>query len=339
MLKIEEDLLGGMHLMELAASERLHLPTLCRTVTKGVLLYCDLLHKEGENAKARELLGTWRTFLPQFVGRDGVCLVEVIGAMRQAELFLQCARRINAIDEIPTLQAVTGLDKEMQASIYRDLSHLRAGGLLSAFVPPNFRGLDNLDEWKVERRLEAAAFDAMSLGLACLLLLVAMAFLGLQALRLRLGGRNPFLFLLPASVYARLFLRGILLPALAYPVLAYFIAGRGGLPIVQQVVPIAWLCLLWPAFYGFCCHNALKTWMRSIGAEAQDAFRASLSLNLLVLLAVLLLFHGCILRPIADWRQRHYARLETLVLPRPGIQTLEQRIIQNWQTRFLQRCQ
>lgn len=56
------------------------------------------------------------------------------------------------------------------------------------------------------------------------------------------------------------------------------------------------------------------------------------------LLVVLLLPIGGVLRPISSWRQRHYARQETLVIPRDCVETYEKRVIRKWQERFHNLC-
>ena len=119
-------------------------------------------------------------------------------------------------------------------------------------------------------------------------------------------------------------------------VLTYFIGGKGGAWLVLQVIPFAYLCFLWPLFYGVCCNCAIKKWIRSIGGGSHEGFSASRSFNMLCLFVVLLLFFGCILRPIAELRERHYARRETLVIPWEGAEIAEERVAHKLQKRLLE---
>ena len=155
---------------------------------------------------------------------------------------------------------------------------------------------------------------------------------------MRIGGRRPFLFIMPQSSYKGLLIKGLLLPTLIYFVLTYFIAGKGGPWFVLQVIPFAYLCLLWPLCYGVCCNREIKKWIRSIGGGSHEGFSASRSFNMLCLFVVLLLFFGCILRPIAELRERHYARKETLVIPWAwdGAETAEERVVHKLQKRLLE---
>ncbi len=326
MLRIKEDLLGGMHLIDEAARERLLFLSPFRRIARGVVLYCDLLHKEGDDAQAVELLATWRTFLPQYLGGNDAHLLDFLGGTAVAADYLKCAKRLGAEDEITVLQKLVDLDKKLRNAPDNHLKSIRKGGLLSSLVPPYSLGAEDYAEWEVERRLEAATFETLLLGLACVELLFAIAVLGLWTLHLRLGRRHPFLFIMPRRTYLELFVQGILIPAVLY------------LVISQLVISAVYLCLLWPIYYGLCSRSALTAWMRSIGADAQDAFRASRSLNLLCLLAVLLVAYGCVLRPITSWRQRYYAGKETLVIPKEGVEILERRVIKKWQADFLEHC-
>ena len=222
-----------------------------------------------------------------------------------------CAKRLGMAYETSVLQAGEDIDKEMQDSmrVHSTLSLRSAGGLLSRIVPPYSEGGDNVAEWSTERKLEVAAFDSMAIGLSCLVLLVAIVLFSLHALFLRIGGRHPFLFILPKTAYAALLLKGILLPALIYIVALFFIAGNdapGFRPI--HVAPCVFLCVVWPLGYAAYCRYLMARWMHSIGAGNHNAFQASRSLNMACLLVVLLLSIGGVLRPISSWRQRRYAQ-------------------------------
>lgn len=341
MLKVQDDLLGGLHLIEVASRERTPLRVVSTNIARGVALYCDFLHSEGDNAKAQELLRSWRVFIPQFVEREGACMVDILAGIRQVKTFLMCAKRLDMAYETSVLQAGEDIDREMLDSmrVHSTLSHRSAGGLLSRIVPPYSEGGDNVAEWSTERKLEVAAFDSMAIGLSCLVLLVAIVLFSLHALFLRIGGRHPFLFILPKTAYAALLLKGILLPALIYIVALFFIAGNdapGFRPI--HVAPCVFLCVIWPLGYAAYCRYLMARWIHSIGAGNHNAFQASRSLNMACLLVVLLLPIGGVLRPISSWRQRHYARQETLVIPRDGVETYEKRVIRKWQERFHNLC-
>jgi hypothetical protein len=215
------------------------------------------------------------------------------------------------------------------------------GGILTWGTPPYPIEDDNIAEWSVERRLEAAAFETMFLGFACLILVIAIAVFGLHALAMRLLGRRPFLFIMPKRTYIALLLKGILLPSLLFLGISHFMAGNGksGLGFVaNQLLPAIYLCVLWPLCYGLYVHRTLKRWTYSIGGQNNNAFRASHSLNMLCCLAVLLLAIGCILRPIFAWSQGYYASRETLVIPREGVEIREKRVIRKWQGRLLEQC-
>ena len=339
MLKIHEDLLGGLHLIDVVAREKLYLQVVGTNIARGVVLYCDILHKEGNDAKALEFLRTWRVFIPQFVEREGACMLDILAGIKRMKFFLKCAKRLDMADEIAALQAGADMDKEMQDTIHgHTKKYLRAGGLLSGIVPPYSVEGDNIAEWSIERKLEVATFDSMTIGLSCLVLLVTIVLFAIHAFFLRIGGRRPFLFILPKTAYARLLLKGILLPALIYLAMVFYTAGKGGLGFLLQGLPCAFLCLVWPLYYAAYCHRLLTGWMHSIGADNHDTFRASSSLNMLCLLVVLLLAIGGILRPISNWRQRHYARMETLVIPRNGVETYEKRVIRKWQKHLQNLC-
>ena len=218
----------------------------------------------------------------------------------------------------------------------RGTDHLYACGLISGMAQPFSTESTDIKEWTIARRLEAAAFDSASIALACLCLLVVIAIFGVDVLAMRIGGRRPFLFIMPQSSYKGLLIKGLLFPTLIYFVLTTIIAGKGGPWFVLQVIPFAYLCLLWPLCYGVCCNRAIKKWIRSIGGGSHEGFSASRSFNMLCLFVVLLLFFGCILRPIAELRERHYARKETLVIPWGDRETLEDRAVRKLQKRILE---
>ncbi|MBO4618983.1 MAG: hypothetical protein J5654_02630 [Victivallales bacterium] len=340
MLKIKNDLLGGMHLIDAAARERLLFWPSFKSISKGIILYCDLLHHGGNNAKAITLLTTWRTYLTQYLGGESTHFVDILGSIRLAGEYLKCAKRLGASDEIAALTAVGEIRREMRETVEGFAKSHHEGGMLTWGTPPYPIESDNIAEWTVERRLEAATFESMYLCLACFVLLVAIAVFGLHALAMRLLGRRPFLFIMHKRVYIGLLLKGILFPGLIFLAISHFImASNGGLGVVaNQVLPAIYLCLLWPLYYGVYSRRLLTAWMNSIGAKTHHAFRASRSLNMLCLLVALLLAIGGILRPISYWRQRYYASRETLVIPRGGVETREKRVIRKWQARLLELC-
>ena len=346
MLKIKNDLLGGMHLIDAASRERLLFRSAFKNISKGIILYCDLLHHDGDNARAVSLLATWRTYFTQYLGGENTHLVDLIGGIRLAGDYLECAKRLGASDEIAALTAVGEIRREMvKATQTQGFFHQfhQEGGLLTWGTPPYPIEGENIAEWTVERRLEATTFGTLYLCLACFVLLLAIALFGFHALVMRLLGRRPFLFILPKRAYTALLLKGILLPSLIFLVISHFILAanaRWGLGFVaNQLLPAIYLCVLWPLYYGVNSHRVLTAWMNSIGAMTHHAFRASRSLNMLCCLTVLLLAIGCILRPISALRQRYYARRETLVIPREGVEIHEKRVIRKWQTRLLELCQ
>ncbi len=342
MLTIKEDLLGGLHLLDTDGTRRRMFQPVRQFLPNGVIQYCDFLNQEGDNAKAIELLATWRTLLPQFLCEDGTYVSDIsIFSSRLAEDFLKCAKRLDATHEITALKAVADIRREMNKSLRDATVFHRKGGMLSILAGAYSAEGDDIAEWTVERRLEAATFETMFLALACLILVVAIVVFGLHAIVMRLSGRHPFLFILPQSAYINLLLRGILLPALLYLAISHFNAGSGFCGpdfVLHQLYPAIYLCLLWPLFYGVYSRRLLTAWMNSIGAKTHHAFRASRSLNMLCLLAALLLAIGGILRPISYWRQRYYASRETLVIPRDGVEIREKRVIRKWQGRLLEQC-
>ena len=136
MLEIRGDLLGGMQLINFRSRQRLLFISSFRSIARGIALYCDLLHKEGNNEKAIELLATWRTYIPQFLNGDNIhCInyVDIAGGFRNMEDYLECAKRIGATDEIAAFQSILDIEKEMLclketgpvASMYTD----RVGGV------------------------------------------------------------------------------------------------------------------------------------------------------------------------------------------------------------------
>ena len=342
MLKIKNDLLGGMHRIDAASRERLLFRPAFKCISKGIILYCDLLHHEGDNARAVKLLATWRTYFTQYLGGENTHLVDLIGGIRLAGDYLECAKRLGASDEIAALTAIGEIRREMRGTIKDFQQFHLEGGILTWGTPPYPTEGDNIAEWSVERRLETTTFATTYLGLACFVLLIAIAVFGLHALAMRLLGRRPFLFILPKRIYIALLLTGILLPSLLFLGISHFIMagnGRSGLGFVaNQLLPAIYLCALWPLCYGIYVHRTLKRWTYSIGGQNNNAFRASHSLNMLCCLAVLLLAIGCILRPIFAWSQGYYASRETLVIPREGVEIREKRVIREWQSHLLELC-
>ena len=337
MLKIRGDLLGGMQMIDFRARERLLFLGGLRRIARSVAAYSVILHKEGDNAKAVELLATCRTFLSQYFSTDNIHFMDIFSCTRISAEFLICAKRLGASDEIAAWQTIVDSEEERRAMMQQEnRSYLDASGLISGMAQLFSTESTGVKEWTNERRLEAAAFDSASIVLACLCLLVVIALFGVDVLAMRIGGRRPFLFIMSQSLYKDLLIKGLLLPTLIYFVLTYFIAGKGGPWFVLQVIPFAYLCLLWPLFYGVCCNRAIKKWIRSIGGGSYEGFSVSRSFNMLCLFVVLLLFFGCILRPIAELRERHYARKETLVIPWGDRETLEDRAVRKLQKRILE---
>ena len=336
MLKIREDLLGGMQMIDFRARERLLFLGGLRRIARSVAAYSLILHKENDNAKAVELLSTCRTFLSQYISLDNIHHMDIFSCIRISEELLSCAKRLGAIDEIAVWQTIVDSEKERRAMLQANPSYMYESGLISGMALLFSTESTGNKEWTLERRLEAAAFDSASIALACLCLLVVIAVFGVDVLAMRIGGRRPFLFIMSQSLYKDLLIKGLLLPTLIYFVLTYFIAGKGGPWFVLQVIPFAYLCLLWPLCYGVCCNRAIKKWIRSIGGGSHEGFSVSRSFNMLCLFVVLLLFFGCILRPIAELRERHYARKETLIIPWGDRETLEDRAVRKWQKQILE---
>ena len=337
MLKIREDMLGGMQLIDFRSRERLLLLSGIKSISRHVVLYCDILRKEGEKTKAIELIGTWRAFLLQYFKEADRHFSEIRCGIHIADDFLNGARRLGAEEEANALQAVVDVEKERKASRKDDLYLNMKGGLMSAFQVPYTLETENVAEWSIERRLEAAAFDAMSIGLGCICLLIIIALLGVDVFAMWIGGRHPFLFIMSKFVYKSLLLKAILLPTLVYFAITYFVGGKGGPWFLLQIITIVYLCLVWPLYYGVFCLRTLAKWTHSIGAGSHEGFKASRSFNMLCLFVVLLLFYGCILRPMANWREHHYASMETLVIPRAGVEIREERAAHEWQERFLEK--
>ena len=336
MLKIREDLLGGMQMIDFRSKEQLLFWAIARKIQRYVVTYCDILRVEGNNANAIELLATCRPFLSQYLNLDNIHYVEILGFFRISEELLSCAKRLGATDEITAWQTIVDSEKERRAMLQANRSYMDACGLISGMAEPFSTESTDIKEWTIERRLEAAAFDSASIALACLCLLVVIAIFGVDVLAMWIGGRRPFLFIMHQSYYKSLLIKGLLLPTLIYFVLTTIIAGKGGPWFVLQVIPFAYLSLLWPLCYGVCCNHALKKWIRSIGGGSHEGFSVSRSFNMLCLFVVLLLFFGCILRPIAELRERHYARKETLVIPWDGVEIAEERVTRNLQKRLLE---
>ena len=337
LLKIREDLLGGMQMIDFRARERILFLGGVRRIARSVAAYSIILHKEGDNAKAAEIHSTCRTFLSQYLSLDNIHYMDILACIRISAELLNCAKRLEATDEIAAWQAIVDSEKERRETMnQRDKDNLYACGLISGMALLFSTESTDINEWTNERRLEAAAFDSASIALGCLCLLVVIAVFGVDVLAMWIGGRRPFLFIMPQSSYKNLLIKGLLLPTLIYFVLTYFIAGKGGPWFVLQVIPFAYLCLLWPLCYGVCCNHAIKKWIRSIGGGSHEGFSVSRSFNMLCLFVVLLLFFGCILRPIAELRERHYARKETLVIPWGDRETLEDRAVRKLQKRILE---
>ena len=337
MLKIRGDLLGGMQMIDFRARERLLFLGGLRRIARSVAAYSVILHKEGDDAKAVEHLATCRTFLSQYLSLDNIHHMDILACTRISAELLNCAKRLGATDEIAAWQTIVDNEKERREMMsQRSTNHLYACGLISGMAQPFSTESTGIKEWTIARRLEAAAFDSASIALACLCLLVVIAILGVDVLAMRIGGRRPFLFIMPQSSYKGLLIKGLLFPTIIYFVLTTIIAGKGGPWFVLQVIPFAYLCLLWPLCYGVCCNRAIKKWIRSIGGGSHEGFSASRSFNMLCLFVVLLLFFGCILRPIAELRERHYARKETLVIPWDGAETAEERVTRKLQKRLLE---
>lgn len=325
MLKIKKDLLGGMQMIDFRGRERLLFLDNVRRIARYVATYCEMLHNEGDNAKAVEILATFRPFLSQFLKQNNIHLIDILRFNRIVKELLDCAKKIGAVDEIDIWQAVMDNTGGRGEKYRMNRSFLFSCGLISGMAEPFSTENTQAQEWAIERRLEAATFDSASIGLACICLLVVIAILGVNVLAMRMGGKGIFLFIMARSSYKRLLINGLLFPALVYFMLTYFIAGKGGPWAILQVIPIVYLCLLWPLYYGYCCKHALKKWINSIVARGHDGFNASRSFNLLCLFVVLLIFWGCILRPIAEFREHHYACMETFVIPWEGVEIAEER--------------
>ena len=339
MLKIKEDLLGGIQLLNFRGKEYVPFPSVIRSIARRVVLYCDILLKEGDKEKAVDLLATWRPLLSQYLSLDNIHLVDIFNCFRISEEFLHCAKRwYETQGEVADLEAIVDIDKKERMVMLIDNRHpfWHRSGLLASMTSPYSMESIEMAEWANERRLEAAAFDSASVSLACLCLLVAIALLGVDVFAMWIGGRRPFLFIMPQSSYNVLLIKSLLFPALLYFVLTYFIARVGGGWYVLHVISFVYLCLFWPLYYGVCCNRALKKWIHSIGAESNEGFSVSRSFNILCLFVVLLLFFGCILRPIAELRERYYARRETLVIPWEGAEIAEERVAHKLQKRLLE---
>ena len=340
MLEIRGDLLGGMQLINFRSRERLLFLPSFRCIANGVALYCDLIHREGDHERAVELLSTWRTYIPQFLGGDNIhCInyADIAGGFRNMEYYLKYAKRIGATDETAALQSILDIEKERHMSHLDNRPFKEATGLMGALAMYYLEESENITEWSNIRRFEAAAFDSASIGLACLVLLLFIFLFGAAVFAMRLNGRRPFLFLMPWSMYKGLLIKGLLLPALVYFVLTVCIAEKGGLTAILQVIPVMYLCLFWPFYYDMVCDRLMKKWTCSIGAGSHESFRVSRSFNMLCLFVALLLFFGCILRPVAELREHYYASKETIVIPWDGAENLEERAIRKSQERLIEK--
>jgi hypothetical protein len=303
------------------------------------VLFSDLLHREGDHERAVELISTWRTYIPQFLNGDNIhCInyADIAGGFLNLEYYLKYAKRIGATDETAALQSILDDEKERHASYLDNRPFKDATGLMGALAMFYLEECENITEWSNIRRFEAAAFDSASVGLACLVLLLFISLFGAAVLAMRLRGRRPFLFLMPWPMYAGLLTKGLLLPALIYFIVTVCIAEKGGLSAILQVVPVMYLCLFWPFYYDMVCDRLLKKWTCSIGAGSHESFRLSRSFNMLCLFVVLLLFFGCILRPVAELRERYYAQKETIVIPWDGAENLEEKAIRKAQERLVE---
>ena len=105
-------------------------------------------------------------------------------------------------------------------------------------------------------------------------------------------------------------------PAVAYLLISVLAGGVGGISgWLWQLLSIAFLCICWPLYYAILCRAAISKRLRSIGAMGVEGFKASPPLNMLCLFVVLLLAIGGIMRPVQNYRQRCYARKESLIIP------------------------
>ncbi len=335
MLVTKRDLLGGMQLFDFESRERLPHLRVFNGISRRLPLFCERLHENGDDTKAIELLGTWRQFIPQFAEGNHKCMIDLLACNKSAECFMKSAKKLNATEETAALQAVVNWKREWIDSAKGHTNRLREGGLMSVFEINPETEINN-SAWRIERKLEAATFDAAALGLACVVILVIVVIFSAITIFMRMSGRHPFIFIMPKETYKRLFQYGILLPAAAYLLFSWFAGGRGGPSgILWQLASCAFLCMLWPLIFGIQCHRAVIQRMRDIGAVNIAIFKASRHLNMLCLFVVLLLAVGGIMRPIQSCRQKYYARQESMFFPWKESVTLQDKSIRKWQSRLL----
>ena len=338
MLLARRDMLGGLHLLDFEARERLPYLTVCNGIAKRLPLYCERLHADGHDKRARELLGTWRTFLPRFLEGNHRHRLDLLACLKYGEYFLKSADKIGAEEDVASLKEILDVKKVFLDSIWTmDTTHLlKTGGVMSSYAAP----FDAVDEspWKNERKLEAATFDIAALGLACVTILLIIVYYAIVTFVMRLNGRHPFLFVLPKESYMWLFLKGILLPGGICLLMSWLASCAGGTTgLLWQLVSSAVLCILWPICYGLLCRKAIHARLHDIGATKIYDFKASRSLNMLCLFIVLIVTIGTIMRPVQTWRQYHYAHQESLLFPWNGEETLEDKSVRNEYRRLMER--
>ena len=330
MLVTRCDLLGGMQLLDFEMRERLMYISVWREISKRIPLYCEKLHADGKKKEALELLGTWRRFLSQFLEGNHGHYLDLSASVNYAKRFLQSAKKLDAKDDIVALQAVVDWlnDRRDNSSKSTDGFRLiRISGLLGgAFVWQEFKAEESAR--RIERKLEAATFDVVGLGFACVIILLIIVGYGVGTVIIRMCGRHPFLFVMSQDSYKSLFFKGILLPAIIYLLMCWIVAGIGGVSgVFWQLLPCVFLCLIWPIGYGVFCRRAINERIHGLGAMENHDFKASRSLNMMCLYVVLLVVIGGIIRPVQTWRQHHYASQDTLLFPWQGVETAEAKSI------------
>ena len=330
MLVTRCDLLGGMQLLDFEMRERLTYISVGREISKRIPLYCEKLHADGKAKEALELLGTWRRFLSQFLEGNHGHYLDLLASVNYAKRFLQSAKKLDAKDDIAALQAVVDWLKARRDNVSQstdDFRMIRISGLLGgALTLPEFKGDESAR--RIERKLEAATFDVIGLGFACVIILLIIIGYGVATLVIWMCGRHPFLFVMSQDSYKSLFFKGILLPAIIYLLMCWIVAGIGGVSgVFWQLLPCVFLCLIWPIGYGVFCRRAINERIHGLGAMENHDFKASRSLNMMCLYVVLLVVIGGIIRPVQTWRQHHYARQDTLLFPWQGVETAEAKSI------------
>ena len=336
MLVTRKDMLGGLQLLDFEVRERLPYIRIKRDIAKRVSLYCEKLHADGKEKEALELLGTWRRFLFQFLEGNHSHYLDLISCVGNAKHFLKSAKKLDAKDDIVALQAVVDWLKDRRDNASKtdmDYSNVsRESGLLGYFLLPEF-GADGSAR-KIERKLEAATFDVVALGLACMIILLIITGYGIKTLVIRICGWRPFLFIMSKDTYKSLFFMGLLLPIAIYLIMCWTVAGIGGVSgILWQLSSFVFLCLIWPICYGVLCNWAIDTRIRGLCATENHDFKASRSLNMMCLYVVLLVAVGGIIRPVHTWRQHDYASQETMLFPWRDSENAEQKSVQEgyWQ--------